>query len=310
MSDEPATLGGALDSEPASAEPTTPAAEPTTGALDFNSPDVYKQFVETLPDEIKASQSIQETTDFTSLANQMLNAQSALGKKRLEAPQEDWGDDQWNDFYSSIRPADDEYSIPDEVTFPEEYGDVQIPEFTDEAVQELVDFAGELGLSQRQFDSLYSRWTQMAVDNNRLESEDVSTKLKEYKNSLVAEWRDDFDVKVKNSRETFTALSQDIPELGDLVSNPLVANHPAVLKLFDKLSGMVGDALPVSGSNIPSAFGNNSVQGLRAQIQDLDATHSDLILSNPSTLKMADRTKRQEILEKRAQLYSQMYGEG
>tara|TARA_A100001015_G_scaffold308975_1_gene407544 strand:+ start:74 stop:1000 length:927 start_codon:yes stop_codon:yes gene_type:complete len=307
MSDEPATLGGGLEVDATPTEPTP--TEPTSTGVDFSSPDVYKQFVDTLPDDIKASQAITETTDFTSLANQMLNAQSALGKKRLEAPQQDWGDDQWNDFYSNLRPDEDEYTIPEEVNLPEDFGEVDLPEFTDEALQELVDFAGELGLSQRQFDGLYSRWAQMAVENNQLEATDMQGQLKEYKTALMADWQDDFDIKLKNSKETFTALSQDIPELNDLITNPLVANHPATLKLFDKLSSMVGDALPTGGSNVPSAFGVNSVQGIRAQIEDIDATNADLILSNPSSLKMADRTKREQILEKRAKLYSQMYGQ-
>lgn len=306
MSEEAApTLGEGLG-EPAE-QNIAQTSEPT---LDFSSEDTFRQFVETLPDDVKSSQALQETKDFGSLASQMLNAQSALGKKRLEAPQEDWGDDQWNEFYNNIRPAEDEYTIPDEITLPEEFGEAQIPEFTDEALQELVDFAGELGLSQRQFDSLYSRWAQMAVENNQLEAEDTNGRLKEYKAAMTAEWGDEFEHRLRNSREAFSALSQEIPELESLISNPLFSNHPATLKLFDKLSSMVGDALPTAGSNIPSAFGSNSIQGIKAQIADLDATHSDLILQNPAQMKMADRTKREEILEKRAQLYQKMYNQG
>jgi hypothetical protein len=113
---------------------------------------------------------------------------------------------------------------------------------------------------------------------------------------------------MRSSSEAFAALSQEIPELKELAEDPIVSNHPATMKLFHKLSQTMGDTLPPSGSNTPSAFGENSVQGIRAQIQDLDASQADLILSDPSSLPMSDRTKRQQILDKRAQLYSQLYG--
>ena len=48
---------------------------------------------------------------------------------------------------------DDEYSIPDELNLPEEFADANIPEFSDDALQELVDFAGD-GTNQQQFDML------------------------------------------------------------------------------------------------------------------------------------------------------------
>jgi hypothetical protein len=278
--------------------------------VDFGSEDIYRQFVETLPEDVRGAKALQETKDFTSLANQMLNAQSALGKKRLETPQEDWGDDQWEEFYGNLRPENDEYSVPEEIQLPEGFDGVEAPNFDDDTVQELVDFAGEMGLTQRQFDQLYSRYGQMYVEGNQQLSGNQEQTLKEYKTSLQADWKDDFDVNLKGSKEAFSALSQEIPELNDLIQDPTVANHPATLKLFHKLAGTMGDTLPPSGSNVPSAFGSGSVQGIRAQIQDLDASNSDLILSNPSSLPMADRSKRQQILDKRAQLYAQLYGEG
>ena len=66
-----------------------------------------------------------------------------------------------------------------------------------------------------------------------------------------------------------------------------LANHPGVLKLFNKLGSMMGDTLPVGGSNIPGSF-NNSVQGIQSQLQAIDMDYSDLILSNPSQLKVGD----------------------
>jgi len=299
-------LGSGLIDTPVQTESNVTESAPS---VDFGNQDMYRQFVDTLPEDVRGAKALQETKDFTSLANQMLNAQSALGKKRLEAPQADWSDDQYEEFYGSLRPENDEYTVPDEVKLPESFEGVEAPNFDDGTVQELVDFAGQLGLTQHQFDQLYSRYGQMHAQGNQNMTSHQTDTLKQFKTSLQADWQDDFDVNMRSSTEAFNVLSKEIPELGELIGDPIVANHPATMKLFHKLSQTMGDSLPPSGSNVPSAFGSNSVQGIRSQIQDLDANNSELILSNPASLPMSDRTKRQQILDKRTQLYSQLYGE-
>jgi len=180
----------------------------------------------------------------------------------------------------------------------------------DEDAQELVDFAGAIGLNQQQFDALYERFVQYNAEGKLLNSENLSSILKNNKTGLQTEWGADFDMNVKNGRETFEVLSKDIPELNDLIQDPLVANHPGVLKLFHKLAPMVKDSLPASGSNVPSAFGTETIAGIKGEIADLDASNSDLIMTNPSSLSLADRAKREKLLEKRTSLYQKLYGQG
>jgi len=309
MSEEPIEPSGLGDGLTTATPEPTPSASPSgeAPAFDFSSEDTYNQFVASLPDEIKTSKAINETKDLTSLANQFLNAQSALGKKRLEAPSDDWGEDQWNDFYDNIRPDGGEYSVPDEVNIPEEFGEATAPEFTDDAIQELVNFAGNLGLNQQQFDALYNRWALMSVENNQLESASEAETLTQYKTAMLGEWGGDFDINLKNSKEAFTTLANEIPELNQLIENPVVANHPATLKLFNKLSSLIKDSTPVQGSNLPSGFGNGSVQGIKNEIAALDESSADLILANPSQMNLSDRSKREQILAKRAKLYEQLY---
>lgn len=100
-------LGGGNTQQVAS----EPATEPTS--FDFASEDSYGQFFQSLPENLQAHDTLKNTKSIHALADQLVNAQSALGTKRLQAPQEDWGAEQWDDFYSNLRPADNEYSIPD-----------------------------------------------------------------------------------------------------------------------------------------------------------------------------------------------------
>jgi hypothetical protein len=300
-------LGSGLTEPPVQTESNVTESAPS---VDFGSEDMYRDFVNSLPEEIRGAKALQETKDFTSLANQMLNAQSALGKKRLEVPQDDWTAEQWDEFHGKLRPENDEYEIPESMALPIELEGAEQPEFDDESLQELVDFAGQAGLTQQQFNMLYSRYGQMYLESTNQLTESQDKEIADYRTALQAEWQGNFDVNMKSSSEAFNSLAEEIPELNELVENPMFANHPATIKLFHRLSNTMSDTLPPAGSNIPSAFGSDSVTSIRSQIQDLDASHSELILSNPSSLPMSERSKRQMILDKRAKLYSQLYGEG
>ena len=290
-----------------SPEATTPTTE--SSGLDFSSPDTYKQFIETLPEDIRGYKAFQETENLQSLANQLVNAQSALGKKRLEAPQEDWTQDKWNDFYSQMRPENDEYAVADiaDLEVPEAYQDRTLPELPEEGIQQLVDLAGQMGLSQQQFDVLYNNTVTNFLNGSLEDEGSTADTLKQYKASLSSEWLDSFDTNVKQSKEAFSAIAQDIPELNELVQDPTIANHPGMLKLFHKLATATGDTFPSMQNVASTGFGENTTMNIQAQIRDLDSSNQELIMANPSSLNLADRAKRESLLEKRAELYRKLY---
>lgn len=307
MSEEETQSAGLGDGMVADTPETTQPTEST--GLDFSSPDTYKQFVETLPEDIRGYKAFQETENLQSLANQLVNAQSALGKKRLEAPSEDWTDDNWNDFYSNMRPENDEYTVAEvsELTLPEELQGQNV-DLPDDGIQQMVDLAGQMGLTQRQFDIMYQTTVQNLMQNNKDGDTNLAESLKTYKAALSADWQDSMDVNIKQSKQAFTALAQEIPELNELVQDPTIANHPGMLKLFHKLATATGDLIPSMSNNPANGFGENSAISIQAQIRDLDSANQELIMSEPAMLKPADRAKRDQILQKRTELYSKLYG--
>tara|TARA_R100001198_G_scaffold95708_2_gene82605 strand:+ start:1781 stop:2704 length:924 start_codon:yes stop_codon:yes gene_type:complete len=306
MSEEenPSTLGGGLESAPQE----TPQAAPTQG-IDFASPDVYKQFVSSLPENLQSVQSIQNTENFQALADQMVNAQSALGKKRLEAPQEDWTQEQWDGYYDQIRPEGGEYEIPESINLPEGYNAENIPQFEDDTLQEIVDLAGTMGLSQQQFNQLYGAYNTMIMDAENLNTQEQQDTLKEYNMSLRGEWGGLYDQNLQASNQAYEAIANDIPEIRELVeANPYVANHPGVLKLFNKIAEISGDSLPLATNTDPtSGFGKENVHSIRAQLQDLDTNNKELLLSNPSALPLDQRAERDALLAKRQDLFNKLY---
>jgi hypothetical protein len=266
----------------------------------------YSSFLESLPDHLKGNETIANTKSFESLADQLVNAQKALGAKRLQAPQPDWTEKDYNEFYSQLRPENDEYAIPDGIEGIEE-----MPEIPEDAEQELVDFAGQMGLTQGQFNMLYEQYVKMGLEGSELENENIQEQVTQYRTALKSEWGEDYDVKVRQANEAYSALSSEIPELKELVeTSGTIANHPAVLKLFSRISEVSGDTLPLSGNNPQNGFANESIHAIRSEIAGIDAQHSDLIMSNPSSLSIPERNKRQQILQQRADLYDKMYGKG
>jgi hypothetical protein len=282
-----------------------PVAQETTDSAPVSDESTYSEFYDSLPDELKQHDSLRNTKSLHSLADQLVNAQSALGTKRLQAPQEDWGDEEWTGFYDQIRPKDSEYSIPDELKI--EVFEA-VPDLPEEATQELVDFAGDMGLNQQQFDKLYSRYMKMGLEGQAEMDTSAQNKINELRTDVQVDWGDKYETNLKQANQAYEALTSEIPELRELVeSDPVMANHPAVLKLFHRISEVAGDTLPLANNNPASGFTNQNVHGVKTAIQELDTDNASLIMSNPSELSMSDRTKRQQVLEKRANLYSTLY---
>ena len=294
-------LGGGNTQQVAS----EPATEPAS--FDFASEDSYGQFFQSLPENLQAHDTLKNTKSIHALADQLVNAQSALGTKRLQAPQEDWGAEQWDDFYNNIRPSDNEYSVPDAAELSFEGA----PELAEETVQELVDFSAEMGLSQQQFDKLYERYMGMAVEGTEITAQQTEQAVTEHRQAVQLEWGEKYDANLAEANQAYEALSSEIPELKELIeSDPVIANHPAVLKVFHRIAEVSGDALPLAQNNPTSGFASENIHGIKSAIQELDTVNASLIMSDPSSLSMADRTKRQQVLDQRAKLYSNMYPSG
>ena len=282
-------LGGGLVEQPVAEQP--------------ESNDAYQSFYDSLPEELQSNETIRNTKDLESLAGQLVNAQSALGTKRIQAPQEDWGDEEWDGLFDQLRPEDDEYSIPELVAEDgEEY------DMPDEQAQELVDFAAEMGLSQKQFDILYDRYVNLSADGEDQSLQEYESSISELRQAVQLDWGDQYNTNLSLANQAYEAMSSEIPEIKELVeSDPMVANHPAVLKLFHRLAEVSGDTLPMAQNNPASGFANENTHGIKAQIAEIDEGNAQLIMSDPSGLSMRDRSKRQELLEKRANLYNKLY---
>ncbi len=274
-------------------------------SLNFEDDTLYEMFRESLPQELQNNPTIKNTKSITALADQLINAQSALGTKRLPTPQDDWDDEAYDEFYNNFRPKDSEYSVPEN----EELGLNDEFSIADESLQDLADIANDMGLSQRQFDKLYHEYANLINKSEVAALENQQEAISSMRNEMVGEWGDNYKANLQSANDAYEALTQDVPELRELVeSEPTIANHPAILKMFHRIAEAAGDTLPISGNNPSTGFANESIHNIKSEIQALDASYAELIMANPSQMSMSDRTKRSEVLERRTELYKQLYG--
>lgn len=287
----------------------TPGTTPAT--LDFDSEDTYKAFRATLPEELRERPFFKDTKSLKSLAEQAVNAQSALGKKRLPVPQEDWSDTEWTDFYSHLRPETvDGYKDREKIAVQLDGEDIKDYSFDEQTSTKLKEVAHSMGLTPKQYSQLEEVYASQAIEGEGTLAKQINTYVETLTNELRKAWGNDFATNHRSANEAYQALSSQIPELEDLMTwSPIVANHPAVMKLFHTLAPLVKDlGMPNSGN--ASGFGNDTVAGLKQQIADFDAEHFDLMFASENkmaTLTPADKAKRQRLLDQRTQLYAKLY---
>ena len=292
-------IGGGLETESAPAP------------MDFGSEDSYQQFVSGLPEDLRDKNLFKETKSFQSLAEQALNAQSALGKKRLPVPQDDWNDTDWQDFYSKLRPETmDGYQSAEKYNIQLEGEDIKEVSLPEELQSQIKEVAHNIGLTPKQYNALEAEWAKRQVISEGTLDSQIQESVQAQTNELRKEWGSEYALNHKSANEAFQAFAQQIPELQELMDwSPIVGNHPAVLKLFHTLAPMVGDAgLPTAGST--SSFGQDTVAGIKSQIEEFDRDHSELLFmpeSKLATLTPSDKSRRESYLKQRTSMYQKLY---
>lgn len=304
--------GGVPAPETAPAEPapeTTPSARQTQ--YDFTSEDAFKQFVDTLPDELKGRDVFKNTKNFASLAKQTVDAQSALGKRRLVAPSAEASDAELNEFYANVRPESyDKYQAKEAVTVTFEGKDSKDYTFDPETTDTLKNVAFELGLHPKAFNVLQQKWAEHMVQSEAVITEQINSSVKQHVDTLREQWGTEYGPNHRAANEAFAVLSEQVPELVELVEwSPFVANHPGVMKLFHLLSPLVADmGMPSGGQS--TGFGKDTIASINAELQSIAEEHGHLLnmsMDQLAVLTPGERAKRERILARRTELYQKKF---
>lgn len=209
--------------------------------------------------QLRDNPSIKEFKSVNDLAKSYVHAKQMIGSS-IRIPTEDAGDDQRNEFYKRLETVpgvmrfdpdkpDAVYDKLGRPSKPEEYG-VNYPEnlAADATVKtSFLNTAHQLGLNTKQTQALLDFQSSYVENQNK----EMSSKVAAYHSQLKQQFGADFDNRVRAANEAVKIWGAKYPELNTLMSNPLVANNPALVSIFAELGKQaVEGKLPGVQSNI------------------------------------------------------------
>lgn len=214
----------------------------------------------TLPDDIKPIVTTKGWKEPAAAVRSYVELEKTLGTKRLEAPQPNWDDKKWGEFWTAAgRPETaDKYATP-EVTLP---AGVSVDETMLKSGKESFH---KLGLTSNQakgvldfyYDFLGKSAT-AALAARTKEMEDGTVKLK-------ADWGDKFDANTALVKKAYGKFAT--PELEKYLIDTGLGNHPDLIKAFANIGkAMLEDS---AGGKGAGAINPQDVESAKVEINRL-----------------------------------------
>ena len=270
-----------------------------------STPQVFESLKATLPDDILATPTIQNTKDFEGMAKQLVESQKMIGKKTLAEPQEDWTPEQWGELYGKLgRPeTPDEYPTAEALApnLPEGV------ELNDDALKVWNEVFHSTGLNKQQSTPLIEHFAKQVKAEQEAaqaaEAEYIATNIGNLKNK----WGDNYEANIDGAQQVFEQVAPE--QLKALVaSDPKIRNNEGFLELMHTLAQESQNANQRTGG-ASRAFVAGSPAAAKAELAQFNEQHAELLNSAPEKLSYPDKIKREELLAYRTKIYQQIYQE-
>ena len=183
----------------------------------------------TLPDDIRSEPSLATIKDVATLAKSYVHAQKLIGSKRLVAPQDNWGESQWNEFYDAVgRPkVSTEYELP---TIADLDPDVKI----DDAQKTVT--LGELhklGLTKKQATGVLGLYLKSIDGQVKGAKTQMRTESDAGTAALRQEWGDKFDTNVDIARSVIKKFGNErVAEISQWLDASGMGNNANLARLL------------------------------------------------------------------------------
>lgn len=232
---------------------------------------------ETLPADLVTSPSLAKFTGVDALAKSYLELEKANSVPKVQIPNETWGKDQWNDFYSKIgRPAK-----------PEEYGfekPAELPKgitYSEEADKWFAQQAHEAGLTKGQGIKLRDAWNarQTGVAEKAIQTAaETATANEKAMTDLKAEFGPEWNAAIDRAEKTAKAFGGE--DFGKYMHSK-VGSDPRFIKFLANIGKELTDHRMVRG--ITSTFGGSGPATAQAEIAKMRADPQAMaILRDPN----------------------------
>lgn len=211
------TVNTQSTAQSATVETTTPVAETATTTI--ATPNDTPAATETttdwrglLSDDIKSNKALDSFKDINSLAKSYLHGQSLIGKRIAELSPEELGQ-----VYSKLgRPETAEgYELP-------------APE-GDPIVTSYRQIAHDLGLSKQTAETLYRRYADTIVEQQKVAQEAFEKQAETHREALKQEWGSAYKERLEYARRGALSLGGE-ELLKEVMNSPTLGNNPMVIK--------------------------------------------------------------------------------
>jgi len=193
-----------------------------------------------------------------------VNAQKLVGADKIAKPTANWGENEWNEFFSQVgRPGTPQDYKP---LGEQALGGVEIDE---EAMKKAYASFHELGLTQKQVDGVLG--LQIAHMKGSAEAQQLATEqgLAEAKQALQAEYGDNYDQKLELAKGVLGKYGDN--DLIKMLDETGMGNDPRLIRLFSKIGEqLVEDDATGQGAGLFStdaAASRQEIEGLKADVE-------------------------------------------
>lgn len=217
------------------------------------------QFLATLPEDVRAEPSLKSVPDVSTLAKNYVNAQKLIGTKRIAAPDPNWGESQWNEFYDQVgRPkTHDQYQVPS----------VQLEEgisLDKDKIGKFQQHLHKLGLTTKQASGIFEYYLSSLNETARGQKSISEQQAAASETELKNEWGEKFSANLDLAKGVIRKFGDE--KFMQYIEGSGMGNNPQLVKMLSKIgSMMLEDKALGSGSEFGLKDGTRAV----AEIESL-----------------------------------------
>lgn len=209
-------------------------------------PDLPQNWHSLLPDDLKGEKSLELIRDLPSLAKSYVHAQKNFGADKIAIPDKFATEEDWQKVYQRLGLPKDlkEYSIEPS----KEMG------FEGQDLEDLKAAAHKMGIMPKQLQGVlnwYEGYAKKAIQSTEAE---LANETKVQTEELKKEWGQAYDKKVAEAQFVIKTLKDD--NLAKFLEDTGMGNHPQMIKVFQKLGEMMGEAKISGQKESVSSFGS------------------------------------------------------
>lgn len=225
------------------------------------------EFIESLPEDLRAEPSLATFKDVGGLAKSYIEAQKLIGTKRIALPGEKATDAEWDAFYNSIgRPESvDKYEV---VQLKDKDGKVLMDPDKNQ-LGELNKLFHKIGLTGRQAKAIQEYSLKYLYDGQQKSESEKQNQATSAIQKLREEFGDKFDLNIESARALMKKFGDE--ETAKFMDESGLGNNVPLVKLMTKIAASVmEDTSRRGGGDLPlgdKARAMSEIQNLTTDVE-------------------------------------------